>query len=256
MSRPAPSFTADWTTSRTDLQTHFGALAGRPGLRYLEIGVFEGRTLLWMFDHVLTDPGCRAVAVDPFDRPTKERFIRNLLCTGRSEQVELLAEPSARALRTLPVESFDAIYVDGSHETPDVLTDAVLAWGLLKPGGLMAFDDYRYLADKAPPLRRPQMAIDMFLHVFQDTLDVLARDYQVVVRKRPALPRPWLMRVGEHHCYCWRTGKLFHAPSEQEVSMSEEDAALLKRASWAKNYGEVDPPLMTDLLRRLANCPT
>ena len=40
--------------------------------------------------------------------------------------------------------AFDFIYIDGSHMRVDVLLDAVLAWQLLKPGGIMALDDYEW----------------------------------------------------------------------------------------------------------------
>ena len=37
---------------------------------------------------------------------------------------------------------FDFVYVDGGHSSDVVLTDAVLAFRLLKHGGVIAFDDY------------------------------------------------------------------------------------------------------------------
>ena len=36
----------------------------------------------------------------------------------------------------------DLIYIDGSHLAKDVLSDAILSWKLLKPSGVMIFDDY------------------------------------------------------------------------------------------------------------------
>ena len=39
------------------------------------------------------------------------------------------------------------VYVDGSHHARDVLQDAVLAWGLLRPGGYMIFDDYGWVSN-------------------------------------------------------------------------------------------------------------
>lgn len=36
---------------------------------------------------------------------------------------------------------FDLIYVDGNHEFKEVLYDAVVSWNLLKPNGLLIFDD-------------------------------------------------------------------------------------------------------------------
>src|SRR5689334_22074915 len=36
----------------------------------------------------------------------------------------------------------DVIYVDGSHARNDVIVDSILAWRLLRPDGLMIWDDY------------------------------------------------------------------------------------------------------------------
>ena len=55
-----------------------------------------------------------------------------------------MIEPSQVVLRRLPLETYDIIYIDGSHATSDVLEDAVLSYRLLKPGGLLIFDDYHW----------------------------------------------------------------------------------------------------------------
>jgi predicted O-methyltransferase YrrM len=39
-------------------------------------------------------------------------------------------------------EYFEFIYIDGSHQAPDVISDAILSFHLLKSGGVIAFDDY------------------------------------------------------------------------------------------------------------------
>lgn len=39
---------------------------------------------------------------------------------------------------------FDLIYIDGSHMRLDVLTDAVMAWQLLRVHGILVFDDYEW----------------------------------------------------------------------------------------------------------------
>ena len=38
------------------------------------------------------------------------------------------------------INYFDFIYVDGSHQAPDVLFDAVMAFKLLRKNGIIAFD--------------------------------------------------------------------------------------------------------------------
>ena len=57
------------------------------------------------------------------------------------------------------------------------------AWQLLTPGGVMIFDDYQWMPNK-PLLERPTMAVDLFLATTRSQLDVLHKDYQVIVRKR------------------------------------------------------------------------
>ena len=39
---------------------------GRPELTYLEVGVFEGKSVVWMLENILTDPSSKVTAVDIF----------------------------------------------------------------------------------------------------------------------------------------------------------------------------------------------
>ena len=58
---------------------------------------------------------------------------------------------------------------DGSHEAPDVLCDAVLAFRLLKNGGLLGFDDYLFMQGAIPErqlLECPKPAIDAFVNLY------------------------------------------------------------------------------------------
>lgn len=79
-------------------------------------------------------------------------------------------------------EWFDLIYIDGSHEAADVLADAVLAWPLLKPGGLLGFDDYGWRVFPEPE-RRPAPAVDAFLTCLRGWYEPVHRGYQVWVKK-------------------------------------------------------------------------
>ncbi len=82
---------------------------------------------------------------------------------------------------------FDFIYIDGSHQAPDVLCDAVLAFRLLKVGGHMAFDDYLW-SENLPygkdPLRCPKPAIDAFININYRKINILpAPLYQLYIQK-------------------------------------------------------------------------
>lgn len=82
-------------------------------------------------------------------------------------------------------DAYDFIYVDGSHLAPDVLTDAVLSWRLLKPGSIMIFDDF--LWDGLPrPEQRPGTAIRGFLRCHAGWFDLLGIGRQIALRKRAA----------------------------------------------------------------------
>jgi predicted O-methyltransferase YrrM len=82
---------------------------------------------------------------------------------------------------------FDLIYIDGSHQAPDVLMDAVLALKLLKIGGVLIFDDYLWdegLPGGVDPIRCPKIAIDAFTNIFCRKIQVLGAPlYQLYVKK-------------------------------------------------------------------------
>jgi hypothetical protein len=58
-----------------------------------------------------------------------------------------------------------------------------MAWPLLKPAGLMVFDDYLW-GDSRDILHRPKMAIDAFTNIFAEELDEVHIGHQLVVQKR------------------------------------------------------------------------
>lgn len=83
--------------------------------------------------------------------------------------------------------SFDLVYVDGSHQAPDVLADAVLGFRLLKVGGVMIFDDYLWsenLPSGRDLLRCPKLAIDAFVNCyFRKVMVISISRHQLYVRK-------------------------------------------------------------------------
>lgn len=79
-------------------------------------------------------------------------------------------------------EMFNFIYIDGDHTAYGVLKDAVNAYECLSVDGIVAFDDYKWSAGLGP-LKEPRAAIDSFLHLYQDRIDIIYKDYQVWYRK-------------------------------------------------------------------------
>jgi len=147
---------------------------------YLEIGCWEGQTTRWLLEQ---NPKCIVTVVDTFfgspEIPQvggqKSRFLHNVdEFRGR---VFVRHGESRIELRRIDVQfQFDFIYVDGSHECHNVLEDSVLAWHLLKTGGILLWDDYGW----GPG---PKMAVDAFLTCYGGRYEELLRGWQIGVRK-------------------------------------------------------------------------
>src|SRR5688572_17900896 len=104
---PAYDFTSDWFSHCIPLwEELLGRLAGKPELALLEIGSHEGRSGMWLHDHVLTQPSASIVCLDLWLEPAAERrFDANVVASGRSNQVRKIKSPSHRALPLLAEQS-------------------------------------------------------------------------------------------------------------------------------------------------------
>jgi len=179
-----PVFSAGyWKDHCENWDRHLAPWKGRPDLRFLEIGCFEGGSTLWFLDNVLTAPGSSIVCIDTFVRQGGEpRFRHNVRVSGHSARVRVIKGRSDVAMSRLHEQRFDVIYIDGSHRAADVMLDAVQAWPMLRRGGLLIFDDYAWQPE-LPPQDRPRLAIDAFLRAFSAEYELLHKEYQVIVRK-------------------------------------------------------------------------
>jgi len=167
---------------------------GKPNLRFLEIGCFEGRATVWLLEHIITHSTCRIVAIDTF-KGSMEHDLRKLDLHSMydnfrhnikdyKERVITKKGVSQMVLRKLPLNYFDFIYVDGSHQAPDVLEDTLLSWRLLKRGGTLIWDDYSWGDDRFEnKLLKPRPAIDAFLDIFKGRYAEIAKDRQVCIVK-------------------------------------------------------------------------
>lgn len=170
---------------------HLSHLAGKPDLRFLQIGAFTGDASVWLLDNVLTGPGARLIDVDTWqgsDEPEHEPFDWADVERTHAAKVGFRGEKFHGTSEQFFVRrhgAFDFIYIDGDHTAAGVLSDAVHAFEALKPGGLLAFDDYQWKPyPDAPAHLAPGMAIDTFTACYQDRLDILESGLQVWVRKK------------------------------------------------------------------------
>lgn len=177
-------FTEDWFGGHIgNWQRFLSHLSGQPNVVFLEIGCYEGRAVVWLLGNILTHETARIDCVDVFyDESYARRFDHNIQTALGEQKVNKIKGSSQEALRHLPLDHYDAIYVDGSHKASDVLEDAVLAFRLLKRGGILIFDDYAWnMCQDA--LLNPKIAIDAFLSIYDKQYELLDMHYQVIIKK-------------------------------------------------------------------------
>lgn len=156
---------------------------------FLEIGCYEGQASCWLMEN--TD--AKLVVIDTFkgsqehdtqfEKTLLARFTDNI--QEYKDRITIKQGTSRDVLKLYPltINSFDFIYVDGSHQASDVLEDAVLAFPLLKEGGIMIFDDYTWGAGMSL-YDTPKFGIDAFLKVYFNQIEVLETNSQVIIRKK------------------------------------------------------------------------
>jgi len=162
---------------------------GEPGIKYLEIGSYEGRSALSIADHILTGLGSEIHCVDTFEGSIEhtekqkdslyDRFMNNLKGSGIKNVT--VHKMTSREYWMNNNEMFDFIYIDGDHNSCTVIEDAMCAWQRIKPGGVIAFHDYE---GGGEPICTPKPAIDFFLLSHYGKYDLLLKGYQVWVRRK------------------------------------------------------------------------
>lgn len=173
------NFSTEWTSRNIPhWQPVLDALSADPTV--LELGTWEGRTAVMLANYL---PGSRITCVDGFDFGNEGRFDGNVHEFG--ERIEKVKSHTIPALHNLiwAGRRYELIYVDASHERDLTLIDALMSWKMLKVGGFMIFDDYGMADTDMEDEEKPKTGIDTFLDLQARHLEVLHKDYQVVIRK-------------------------------------------------------------------------
>lgn len=185
-------FTSDWFSS--NIPVWKSLIDDIKPARILEVGSFEGRSTCYLIENCSKFGPVEIYCVDTWEGgvehdkdsmgEVERRFDYNSALAGRrathAASVTKLKKTSTEALSEMIARrdaAFDFVYIDGSHQAPDVLADAVLAFKMLRVGGIMIFDDYLWglgPAGQQDPLNMPKPAIDAFVNMFQRKLRIIS----------------------------------------------------------------------------------
>jgi len=167
--------------------------------RVLEIGSYEGASACYLIDKLGSlNKSTEIYCIDTWEggvehqtgglahtdmNQVEQRFHNNVSTAINNSigeiRMNVIKGYSDSALsRMIETNSayFDLIYIDGSHQAPDVLFDALLGFKLLAVGGIMIFDDYLWFEELVTGrdiLRCPKPAIDAFVNIYFRKLNIL-----------------------------------------------------------------------------------
>lgn len=199
-------YSSDWFSHHIELWDSYKPLFNNiPNIKCLEVGSFEGRSTNYIAKNFCNGKDSYIDSVDMWtgynyvgydgnmdkDSPVLfDRFIHNTkkyLDEGRLIYHRNLSSITLTKFlyetQNNNREKYDFIYIDGSHLAKDVLLDTILAWQLLKTGGIMFFDDYELSIFPNNPEMDPKPAIDGFLNSYKGYYEILHKDWQIHIRK-------------------------------------------------------------------------
>lgn len=184
-----PEFTSDWFSYHIPRwQIWLSRFVGQPNLNFMEIGCYEGRSTIWLLENVLTDSSSKITCLDWFwDQKYHEkngRAIEEVFYSNTKDYVDKITIRCGKSLDSLlkmQKEKYDFIYIDGSHEQTDLLTDIMLSFRILNSHGIMVMDDYFYKAQGME--ESPDVAIDAFLNVYKNKYKLIYMGCQVAIEK-------------------------------------------------------------------------
>ena len=184
------NFSNKWFLNNFDIFSFFLPQDKNSKFVYLEVGCFEGLSSFFVLSEY---KAVDATLLDIWDmpNPNSKTLSHNFNSVESAFDDNLsrfnftkIKDDSVVAMRKLfkQNKSFDFIYIDGSHNGEDILSDAIEAFKILKKEGLIFFDDFLQY-DKNRALQSYD-GIEKFLNLYSNYLKIEYFQNNLVVRKK------------------------------------------------------------------------
>ena len=184
------NFSNKWFLNNFDIFNFFLPKEKNSKFDYLEVGCFEGLSSFFVLSEY---KAVNAILLDIWDmpNPNSKTLSHNFSSIEKAFDNNLsgfnftkIKDDSVVAMRKLfkQNKSFDFIYIDGSHNGEDILSDAIEAFKILKKEGLIFFDDFLQ-HDKDRALQSYE-GIEKFITLYSHYLKIEYFQNNLVVRKK------------------------------------------------------------------------
>lgn len=177
--------------AQSNFNKYLAPFKNQPDLQFLQLGAYTGDASVWLLNNVLTDESSHLTDVDTWEGSDEDMHhemdfsevekVYDAKVKGYTNLTKFKGT-TIEWLKAAPYEYYDFIYVDADHTATGVLLDAELSFLSLKPGGVLAFDDYEWSEGKGRALT-PKPGINAFIDRHKDNLQPLHIGYQAWVAK-------------------------------------------------------------------------
>lgn len=193
MNHPLASWTTECGKAHGPNWTEWlGHLKDKPGACGLELGTFEGDSAHWFLENIFTHPTSEYTCIDTFEG-SEEHHLAGIDCSQieaatRAKlavfgpRVHIEKGYSNEVMKIYRRPYFDMAYIDAAHDAMNVLRDSVIAFDLLKVGGVMIWDDYQW-GIFPDAMDCPKLGVDSFINCFGRQLEIIGMGYQVAAKR-------------------------------------------------------------------------
>jgi len=183
------NFSNKWFLNNFEIFNYFLPENKNEKFNYLEIGCFEGLSSFYVLSQFKF---VNAYFLDIWDEPNKNsksltddfNKVEKLFDENLSKfNFTKIKDDSVISMRKLLRKNmnFDFIYIDGSHNGEDILSDAIEAFKILKKGGLIFFDDF--LQYEINRKIQSYVGIEKFLELYSNDLQIVFFQNNLAVKK-------------------------------------------------------------------------